>query len=213
MLWKARTPGNSLSAPAFSSDSSVVLVQELSGEELGVAATGRIVFRRALDGKILRPPIPAQDVLSMPIVLSPEGDRIATGIWNKMVTVYDLRSGKAISLKGHLSAIKALAFSASGQELASASDAGEIKIWNLQTGMEKFSLHGHRNEVTGLCYSRDGQTIYSSGNDGTVRAWSSQPKSRIRGLFNPDLSVIGHARNGGFVAATSSNLISGTSAL
>lgn len=78
-----------------------------------------------------------------------------------------------------------VAFSADGQEIASAGNRGrfrilgveaggiigEVKIWDVITGQKKAELPGIRAAVTSVAFSHDGKLLAAGcgGNDNTVR--------------------------------------------
>ncbi|NIM94545.1 MAG: hypothetical protein GTO18_12665 [Anaerolineales bacterium] len=47
----------------------------------------------------------------------------------------------------------------------------DIKIWNVQSGMELARLIGHEEFISDLSFSPDGQLLVSASEDGTVRVW------------------------------------------
>lgn len=73
-------------------------------------------------------------------------------------------------LIGHKGAIKGLAFSADGQQLATASGDQTVKIWS-RRGELLNTLKGHTSLVWSVAFSGDGQLLVSGGMDKTVRLW------------------------------------------
>ncbi len=55
--------------------------------------------------------------------------------------------------------------------IASASEDGTIKLWNLD-GKELQTLQGHSSGVNSVSFSPDSQTIASASNDCTIKFWS-----------------------------------------
>jgi WD40 repeat protein len=64
-----------------------------------------------------------------------------------------------------------VAFSPNGQILASGSDDGTIKLWDLKTGLEIATLSGHDSYVQSVAFSPDGKTLVSGGYDKTIKVW------------------------------------------
>ena len=64
-----------------------------------------------------------------------------------------------------------VAYSPDGQMLASACADYTVKLWDTNTGLERFTLHGHASLVDGVAFSPDGERIASAGLDRTVRLW------------------------------------------
>ncbi len=74
-------------------------------------------------------------------------------------------SGKdLLTLRGHSSPVRAVAFSANGKRLATASGDGTAKLWDAESGKELLTLRG---VVWGVAFSPDGKRLATaSGEDG-----------------------------------------------
>ena len=77
-------------------------------------------------------------------------------------------------LHGHERATRTAAFSRDGRWLATGSEEGAIRLWDLSpidpTSLV-FALDGHKGAVHGLAFSSDGRWLVSGAADGTVRLW------------------------------------------
>src|SRR5262249_11114427 len=71
----------------------------------------------------------------------------------------------------HWGAVRAVAYSADGRELASGGHDGFIRIWTTATGRLRTVLPAAGGEITALVFSTDGQRLVSGGMDGTIRIW------------------------------------------
>jgi WD40 repeat protein len=75
------------------------------------------------------------------------------------------------ALPGHTGFVLATAFSPDGTRLASADEAGAIKVWSVADGREVVHFRGHTGPVTAVSFGRDGRTLASASEDGTAKVW------------------------------------------
>jgi WD40 repeat protein len=65
-----------------------------------------------------------------------------------------------------------MAFSPNGQIVATASKDGDVRLWDLTTGVQRRTLKGHFGSINAVAFSPDGQMVVSASRDGTVRLWN-----------------------------------------
>ncbi|OKH40022.1 hypothetical protein NIES2119_03485 [[Phormidium ambiguum] IAM M-71] len=73
-------------------------------------------------------------------------------------------------LKGHTAAVLAVDFSPDGQQIATGSVDGTIKLWQ-RNGTLIATLKGHQSVIRAVRFSPDNQIIVSAGDDKTIRFW------------------------------------------
>jgi WD40 repeat protein len=75
-------------------------------------------------------------------------------------------------LRGHQGAVTGVTFLAAGDTLASSSQDGTLKVWDVEARTVTATLRGHSDAVLDLAAGHDGATLVSAGGwDRTVRVW------------------------------------------
>src|SRR5262249_46087957 len=69
--------------------------------------------------------------------------------------------------------VTAVAFSPNGVHLASASEDGTVKVWEVQTGQEILSLKGHADRAWAVAFSPDGRLISAINVKGIWQTWEA----------------------------------------
>jgi GTPase SAR1 family protein len=96
------------------------------------------------------------------------------------------------TFEGHTSTINSLDICSSGQQLASASADGDIKLWDVESGHLLHTLEGYGHSVRSVVFSPNNTMLASGGADCTVRLWdalSGTPLFSLVGHKAPILSV------------------------
>jgi WD40 repeat protein len=104
------------------------------------------------------------------VTFTPDGKSIATASFDGTVRFWDPQSGKQTrSLRAHSAGVQSLGFSPDGKYLATCSrpgsqpPTGEIKLWELATGVERIRLPAPRGLALSVAYSADGRMVACGG--------------------------------------------------
>jgi WD40 repeat protein len=151
----------------------------------------------------------------MRVVFSPDGKRLASGAKGSTVKVWDANNGKEL-LRLRVRHAEwfpgfSLSFSPDGKRLATASTiwddtkeawvAGEVKVWDAQTGQELLSL-GDINTL-GLAFSPDGKRLAGADNK-TVKVWDAQTGRELLSFkgHNTEMTSVAFSPDGKRLATT-----------
>jgi WD40 repeat protein len=112
------------------------------------------------------------------VAFSPDSKRLATAS-DRVVKIWDVKSGEPLAGFSDNSIIRSLAFSPDGRTLAAGGMGPDfIMLWDTYTD-RRIILKGHTSGVPSLAWAPDGKTLASSSRDSTVRLWDVATGSEI----------------------------------
>jgi WD40 repeat protein/serine/threonine protein kinase len=128
------------------------------------------------------------------LAANPDGNQLAVGMaaWDNdkkdyvggEVKIVDSHTGAEVrTIKAHITAVNKVAFSPDGKRLATCNivrgdpagkvdGAGEVKVWDVQTGQELHSLKGHTRSINEIAFSPDGKRLATHSRDNSVKVWN-----------------------------------------
>mmetsp|Transcript_80824 Transcript_80824/g.227591 ORF Transcript_80824/g.227591 Transcript_80824/m.227591 type:complete len:715 (-) Transcript_80824:236-2380(-) len=106
------------------------------------------------------------------VAVSPDGRRVAIGLRDHNLQVWDLETQVAIHvLRGHKYWVNDVAWSMDGVHIASGSADKTVKVWHAMTGNCVSTLRGHMLSVAAVSFSDDALRLASGSWDKTVCIW------------------------------------------
>jgi WD40 repeat protein/serine/threonine protein kinase len=172
--------GSSVASVAFSPDGKRVVS---GGKGRPGPRPGEVKVREAQTGQELFT-LQGHTAEVTTVAYSPDGKRLASGsgTWDDTkqayvagdVRVWDALTGQQLLLlKGPAALIHCVAFSPDGKRLATGGDtldatkqhivAGEVKVWDAQTGRELLTLKRSKRSANSVAFSPDGKRLASAG--------------------------------------------------
>ena len=88
-----------------------------------------------------------------------------------------------MTIPAHTQTVLGIAYSPDGKRLATASQDGTAKVWDVSSGEEKFTLDILRQSgVNAIVYSSDGQLLATSSDDGQANVWDANTGRELLSL-------------------------------
>jgi WD40 repeat protein/type II secretory pathway predicted ATPase ExeA len=169
-------------ALAFSHDGHLLAAESSTNTvALWDAATGRAI-RTLPGGEPLGLFLNAENWVYS-IAFSPDSRWLASGVDNKTVRLWEVRTGRPVhDLAGLRRSVICIAFSPDGRWLASGGGDKTIEIWEVATGQEMRRLSGHKKDVYAVAFSPDGRWLASASGDKSVKLWDATTGREVHTL-------------------------------
>lgn len=118
------------------------------------------------------------------VAISPDGAQVAVANarFNEIQIWTWQQPAVVRTLQGHTRGVRALAISADGRFLASASTDQSVRLWNLQDGTYLRTFGAHRMVASSVVLSKDGATAYTAAWDGLIHVWKTSDGMLLRTL-------------------------------
>jgi WD40 repeat protein len=135
--------------------------------------------------------------------VSRDGRLVATGGRDRMIRVWNARTGRLVQTLMHPWPIVSTAFSANGQELLSFGPDRVVYIWELREALLRMKLR-LRGFVGAARFAPSGDVVGTGGSDQVARLWDVRPSGVVSGgtvpLGEVEQQLEGHLGRVGAVA-------------
>jgi WD40 repeat protein len=105
--------------------------------------------------------------------IDPSGRFVFVSAQDNSIGRWEIATGKRTELAGHVSWVRAMAFSKDGKTFFSADWTGKVLAWPVEGDKPTRTIQAHTGWARALAVSPDGATLASVGNDGRVCLWSA----------------------------------------
>ena len=152
------------------------------GKLLAIAADRAVLLYDRPTQKVMSTLGPVENPINS-LAFSPDSKRLAaaegTSGEQGLVRIWTIGQAESRTIEGHEDSIYAVAFSPSGETLATASYDKLVMLWKAADGSPLQTLKHHTAAVFGLAFSPDGKFLATVSADSTVKIWSIESGQRL----------------------------------
>ena len=106
------------------------------------------------------------------LAFGPDGKTLATGCWSKEpLKLWDATTGTMLWEAKDQIGVAFVAFSLDGKTLAAGGRDSDIRLWEVETGKERWRFEGPGHWVKSGAFSRDGKRLVTGSSDTTALVW------------------------------------------
>jgi len=120
------------------------------------------------------------------------GGVVASGSMDGKLLVWSLPADKPTHTLSTGAAVRAVALSADGKQLASGGDDNAVQLWDPATGKQVAKLTGPTDWVLAVAFSPDGKLVAAGGHDGRLWLWETESGKK---LFDVAVQLPGAAKD------------------
>jgi hypothetical protein len=122
----------------------------------------------------VRPTVPVK-ASATSLAFRRDGSMLAVGKYREVELLDPANNHSLAKLTGHVSQVRAIAFSPDGSLVAAAggnpAQFGEVKIWRVADHTEVRTIRGHRDNIFAVAFSPDGTRLATSSYDRLIKIW------------------------------------------
>ena len=139
-------------------------------------------------------------VLGQLVAVASNSSSFVAGGPDGVVRVFNAANGVARELPEQPGPVRSLTISPNSTLVASGSETGAVKLWNLADRADRLHLLGHEGAVRGVAFHPDNARLASTGEDGTIRFWKLPTAPQLMAGHTAPVETLSLAPSGQFVA-------------